>query len=189
MCEWCVFQEQKCLAWQKKDLMAMWKFDLHWHTFYLLRSEINECHIDKCHIDKCSIDLNGTYTKYLNPVYKFLNTGFSKYFSPYLVPYHSGYNTRSSCRDGNLLVVQRFLPSIHKSAKQFGHSFSFNAATVWNALPDEVRASPRSIHSEGSLKLTYSTRPIHHNSIPSGRFRVADLFSAPGSMFLNTVFV
>ena len=75
-------------------------------------------------------------------VYKFLNTGFPKYFSPYLVPYHSGYNTRSSCGDGNFLVVPRFLPSIHKSAKQFGHSFSFNAPTVWNALPDEVCASP-----------------------------------------------
>ena len=75
-------------------------------------------------------------------MYKFLNTGLTKYFSPYLIPYCSGYNTRSSCGDGNLPVVPRFFPSIHKSAKQFGHSFSFDAPTVWNSMPDDVCTFP-----------------------------------------------
>ena len=35
-----------------------------------------------------------------------------------------------------------FYTSVHKSVKQFGNSFAFDAPTVWNALPDKSRASP-----------------------------------------------
>ena len=40
------------------------------------------------------------------------------------------------------LTVPRFQPSVHKSAKHFTASFAFDAPTVWNDLPGEVRASP-----------------------------------------------
>ena len=53
--------------------------------------------------------------------------------------YSSSYSTRRSQSGGNFLVVPKFQPSIHKSVKQFGYSF---APTLWNALPDEIRASP-----------------------------------------------
>ena len=39
------------------------------------------------------------------------------------------------------LSFQKFHPSVHKSLKQFGNSFAFDAPTVWNVLPDEIRAS------------------------------------------------
>ena len=63
------------------------------------------------------------------------------YFAPYISPYSSSYSTRRSQSGCNFLVIPKFQPSIHKSVKQFGHSFAFDAPTIWNALPDEIRAS------------------------------------------------
>ena len=71
-------------------------------------------------------------------VYKFLHTGFPKYFAPYI----SSYSTRRNQSGGNFLVIPKFQPSVHKSVKQFGYSFAFDAPTVWNALPGEICASP-----------------------------------------------
>ena len=75
-------------------------------------------------------------------VYKFLHTGFPKYFAPYISSYSSSYRTRLSRSGGNLLVIPKFQPSHHKSVKQFGHSLAFDAPAVWNALPEEIPASP-----------------------------------------------
>ena len=55
-------------------------------------------------------------------VYKFLHTGFPRYFGPYLSSYSSSYSTRCSQSGGNFLVIAKFYPSVHKSAKQFGNS-------------------------------------------------------------------
>ena len=74
--------------------------------------------------------------------YKFLHTGFPQYFAPYLSSYSSSYSTRPSQSGGNFLVIPKFHPSVHKSVKQFGNSFAFDAPSIWNALPDEVCASP-----------------------------------------------
>ena len=74
-------------------------------------------------------------------VYKFLPSGFPKYFAPYIFSYSSSYSTRRSQSGGNFLVIPKFQPSVHKSVKQFGYSFAFNAPTVWNALPEEIHAS------------------------------------------------
>ena len=75
-------------------------------------------------------------------VYKFLHTGFPKSFAPYLSTYHNTYNTRRSQSVANFLNVPKFQPKIHKSTKQFGFSFAFDAPTVWNSLPEDIRASP-----------------------------------------------
>ena len=75
-------------------------------------------------------------------VYKFIHTGFPKYFAPYLSMYHNTYNTRLSQSVANFLNVPKFQPKIHKSTKQFGFSFTFDASTVWNSLPEDIRASP-----------------------------------------------
>ena len=73
-------------------------------------------------------------------VYKFIHTGFPKYFAPYLSTYHNTYNTRRSQSVANFLNVPK--PKIHKSTKQFGFSFAFDAPTVWNSLPEDILASP-----------------------------------------------
>ena len=75
-------------------------------------------------------------------VYKCLHTGFPWYFAPYLSSYSSSFSTRSSEGRGNFLVIPKFYSSVHKSVKQFGNSFAFDAPTVWNALSDEICASP-----------------------------------------------
>ena len=75
-------------------------------------------------------------------VYKFIHTGFPKYFAPYLSTYHTTYNTRCSQSVANFLNVPKFQPTIHKSTKQFGFTFAFDAPTVWNSLPEDIRASP-----------------------------------------------
>ena len=75
-------------------------------------------------------------------VYKFIHTGFPKYFAPHLSTYRTTYNTRRSQSVANFLNVPKFQPTIHKSTKQFGFSFAFDAPTVWNSLPEDIRASP-----------------------------------------------
>ena len=42
---------------------------------------------------------------------------------------------------------------MYVTAKQFGHSFSFNAPTVWYALPTELTIPPRS---------WFQVIPVHH---------------------------
>ena len=75
-------------------------------------------------------------------VFRFIHTGFPKYFAPYLSTYHNTYNTRRSQSFANFLNVPKFQPKIHKSTKQFGFSFAFDAPTVWNSFPEDIRASP-----------------------------------------------
>ena len=75
-------------------------------------------------------------------MYKFIHTGFPKYFTPYLSSYHTAYNTRHSQSVANFFNVPKFQPAIHKSTKQFGFSFAFDVPTVWNSLPEDIRASP-----------------------------------------------
>ena len=67
-------------------------------------------------------------------VYKFIHTGSPQYFSPYLMLYKGTYQTRHATRKGDLLVVPKFHPSVHKSQKQFGYSMAFDAPSVWNGL-------------------------------------------------------
>ena len=91
-------------------------------------------------------------------VYKYLHTGFPRYFAPYLSSYSSSYSTRRSQSGGNFLVIPKFCPSVHKSVKQFGNSFAFDAPTVWNALPDEIRASPSLASFRKQLKTYLYTK-------------------------------
>ena len=74
-------------------------------------------------------------------VYKFILTGFPKYFAPHLSTYHTTYNTRHSQSVASFLNVPKFQPTIHKSTGQFGFSFDFDAPTVWNSLAKDIRAS------------------------------------------------
>ena len=75
-------------------------------------------------------------------VYKFIHTGFPKYFAPNLATYYTTYNTRCSQSVANFLNVPKFQPTFHKSTKQFGFSFAFDAPTLWNSLPEDICASP-----------------------------------------------
>ena len=52
----------------------------------------------------------------------------------------------------NFLNVPKFQPTIHKSTKQFGFSFAFDAPTVWNSLPEDIRASPTMASFRKKLK-------------------------------------
>ena len=74
-------------------------------------------------------------------VYKFIHTGFPKYFAPHLSTYHTIYNTRRSQRVANFVNVTKCQPTIHKSTKQFGFSFAFHAPAVWNSLTENIRPS------------------------------------------------
>ena len=72
----------------------------------------------------------------------YIHTGFPKYFAPHLSPYHTTYNNTHSQSVANFLNVPKFQPTIHKSTKQFGFSFAFDAPTVWNSLPEDIHSSP-----------------------------------------------
>ena len=91
-------------------------------------------------------------------VYKFLHTGFPKYFAPYLSSYSSSYSTRRSQSVGNFLIIPKFYVSVHKSVKKFSNSLAFDAPTVWNALPDEIHASPSLASFRKQLKTFLYTK-------------------------------
>ena len=114
-------------------------------------------------------------------VYKYLHTGFPRYFAPYLSSYTSSYSTRRSQSGSNFLVIPKFCPSVHKSFKQFGNSFAFDAPTVWNALPDEIRASPSLASFRRHLKThLYTSIPTLACIIPLVFSVVLDPCYAPG---------
>ena len=50
------------------------------------------------------------------------------------------FSTHNSSK--RFLEVPQFSPPVHKSKKHFGHSFAFDAATVWNDLPDDICCAP-----------------------------------------------
>ena len=88
-------------------------------------------------------------------VYKFLLSGYPKYFVPFLKPRHSVYNTHKSQAVGVLFEVPYFATSVCKSAKHFGLSFAYDAPKIWNVLPDDAR-SATSLHSFRKKPKTYS---------------------------------
>ena len=85
---------------------------------------------------------HGSIFKTATLVYKFLHTGFPKYCAPYISSYSSSYSTRLRVVVISLSFLVKFQPSVVKSIKQFSYSFAFDAPTVWNALTEEIHASP-----------------------------------------------
>ena len=109
-------------------------------------------------------------------VYKFIHTGFPKYIAPYLSTYHTTYNTRRSQSVANFLNVPKFQPTIHKSSKQFRFSFAFDASTVWNSLPEDIRASTTIVSFRKKLKHISTQRHILLGSFLLWLLHGADLF-------------
>ena len=103
-------------------------------------------------VEQCTVFKTATL------VHKFLHTGLPRYFAPYLSSYSRSYSTRHSQSGGNFLVIPKLYPSVHKSVKQFGNSFAFDAPTVWNALPDVIRASPSLASFRNQLKTYLYTK-------------------------------
>ena len=68
------------------------------------------------------------------------------------------YSATGNAGTGNFLVIPKFYPSVHKSVKQFGNSFAFDAPTIWNALPDEIHASPSLASFRKQLKTYLYTK-------------------------------
>ena len=93
---------------------------------------------------------------------------FPRYFAPNLSSYSSSYSTRHSQSGGNFLVIPKFCPSVHKSVEQLGNSFAFDAPTVWNALHDEIHASPSLASFRKQLKTYLYTKayPPQPGSFP-----------------------
>ena len=86
--------------------------------------------------------------------------------------YHNTYNTRRSQSVANFLNVPKFQPKIHKSTKQFGFSFAFDAPTVWNSLPEDIRASPTIASFRTKLKTYLYTKAYPPEVIFSYGFSV-----------------
>ena len=79
-------------------------------------------------------------------VYKFLHSGYPKYFASSLKPRHSVYNINAKPKtqaDAMFLEVPCFASSVYKSTKHFGLRF---APSIWNELLDDVH-SATSLHS------------------------------------------
>ena len=87
-------------------------------------------------------------------IYKFLPTGFPRYFAPYLSSYSSSNSTRNSQSGDNFLVIPKFYPSVHKSVKQILPPFG---------MLFQMRFVP--LHpwplSESSLKPTCTPKHTH----------------------------
>ena len=61
-----------------------------------------------------------------------------------------------------MFVISLFVPDFHSSTQKFvelfGYSFAFDAPTVWNALPEEIRVSPSLPLPERILVPTFTPR-------------------------------
>ena len=115
-------------------------------------------------------------------VYKFIHTGFHKYFTPHLSTYCTTYNTRRSPSVANFLNVPKFQPTIHKSTKQFGFSFAFDAPTVWNSLPEDIRASPTIASFRKKLKTYLYAKAYPPQLIFSYGFSVVPICFCPWTL-------
>ena len=85
-------------------------------------------------------------------VYKFLHSCHASYFSAVLSINCGRCGTRYISPDKRFLVVAQYYQSVHISKKHFDHSFSFDASTVWNDLPDNVCSAPTPAHFRRRLK-------------------------------------
>ena len=84
-------------------------------------------------------------------VYKFLHTGFPRYYAPYLSSYSSSYSTRCSQSGGNFLVIPKFYPSVQKSVKQFVTCFNrWSCSNLWFPAQPLVSRNSGSGCSDGS---------------------------------------
>ena len=125
-------------------------------------------------------------------MYKFIHTGFAKYFASYLSTYHNTYNTRSSCSSRVLqisLMFRSFNLEFTSPLKQFGFSFAFDAPTAWNLLPEDIRASPTIASFRKQLKTISVQRFILLSSFSLMASLWCRPISVPGFSILHTAFV
>ena len=151
----CSASENDC--WNVTDLIPYVTSPKSLINYYFSSSHLNSCKYTRItpvlrKVLWLPIQFRSNWFKLATLVYKFIHTGFPKYFAPYLSTYHTSYNSRRSQSVANFLTVPKFQPTIHKSTKQFGFSFAFDALTVCNSLPQNVRASPTIASFKKKLK-------------------------------------
>ena len=113
-------------------------------------------------------------------VYKFLRIGFPQAFCSIYLFLQQFYSTRRS-QSGNFLVISKFQPSVHKSVKQFGYSFAFDAPTGMLFLM-------RFVHPLSSLlQKTPQNLPVH-KGIPSLVLLTPGILCGAWSLFCPWIF-
>ena len=60
--------------------------------------------------------------------------------------------------EGEVLQGPQFIPSVHKSSKQFGFSFAYDAPMIWSELPDDTRSATSLPAFEKKLKAYLFTK-------------------------------
>ena len=63
--------------------------------------------------------------------------------------------------DGEVLEVPQFIPSVHKSSKQFAFNFAYDDHKVWNELPDDIHSAHLFYLLGRSCNLISSQKPTH----------------------------
>ena len=72
-------------------------------------------------------------------VYKFPHSGHPRYISAHLSVCCGRYGTKYNHADKRFLNITHLYTNLKK---HFGHTFAFDAPTVWNDLPDDVLSAP-----------------------------------------------
>ena len=75
-------------------------------------------------------------------VYKYLDIGLPKYFSPCLIPYTSSVNTRGSNPRNSILQEPSYISSVHILKMHFDKSFAYDGTHLWNELPLTIDCAP-----------------------------------------------
>ena len=74
--------------------------------------------------------------------FKFLHSGHPNNFSPHLSIRCRRYGTRCNRPDKRFLEIPQFYPWLYTNKNNhFGHSFAFDAPTLWNDFPDDVHSA------------------------------------------------
>ena len=126
--------------------------------------------------------MNTWTTNYQNRTYTFV---LFSHLSSYCITY----NTRRSQSVANFLNVPKFQPTIHKSTKQFGFSFAFDASTVWNSPPEDIHALSTIASFRKKLNTYLYTKAYPPLFIFSYGFSVVLAYLCPWTLILHIAVV
>ena len=121
-------------------------------------------------------------------MYKFIHSGFPKYFAPHLSTYHTT-DILDVVSVVNFLNVPKCQPTIHKSTKQSGFSFAFDATTVWNSLPEDICSSPTIASFRKKLKTYLYAKAYPPQLIFSYGFSMVLIYFSPWTLNLHIAIV
>ena len=162
----CLDDVKNWLSTNKLKLNASFVFELTCNSLFRSLTALDLCKLQCVQNSLARIATNTTKHTHITPVwriilhwlhhsvfkiallvYKFLHSGYPKYFVPFPKPRQSVYNIHKRQVDGVFLEVPHFATLVYQ---HFGLSFAYGDPKIWNGLPDDacLATSPHSFRKK-----------------------------------------